>query len=85
MNKYKVSVFIQWLAHKNLLDEWLELVLLRGNEENVVERIHASPGEALYRSFDWGAAASRGYSNWQVINREWLQVYNDICAELIRR
>ena len=60
-------VFIQWLASRNLLDEWMENCV--GHEAMSCTLGATSPYDMVMNAFDWSAVGND--CSWLSINNNW--------------
>lgn len=77
-----MHVFIQWLANKNLLDQWMNGVLEQRNDDmklkHTVNNMNIRPFMVIDQSFIW---SNTGDSRpWVVLDREW----SEVCHKLIK-
>ena len=85
----EAHLLIQWLAHKNVLDEWMENVLALGNRSNEgfpsVSEICKMEGydeicDYVYWAFNWEEANNTGCPvNWCEIKDELHSVQGLLC------
>lgn len=82
-----MHVFIQWLAHNNLLDAWLTNTVERVDryayssnatfDMNMAGKVRNLRGHyrtAVSRSFTWTSASIQIDPSWATISREWEKV-----------
>ena len=75
----KMHVFIQFLTHHNVLDQWMENVLKHSNDRvlNTVLLMRNRTGEALGHGFGW-SDTPQGYVFWSQLGSRWEEVDKEI-------
>lgn len=81
-NDIIMHIFIQWLRHRNALDDWLEdtIYSLENNNiavrtvEEVAKHIYLSPADAIKGAFPINEIQHKFGRNWRDVNRDW-EVY----------
>ena len=75
----RVHIFIQWLEHKDALDEWLEEVLTQHATDDLLTHavfIMRAGTNIINRSMTMHRSV-KGMGYWAPLNEEWVHMYRD--------